>query len=165
VSATEPEKVYPQWPVSFSTVPYSDHRSLIEPEVGVIVPRQSHVNGSHHQFRATHCGVENCSLALHIPKYGSENGNRMRQIYNRCVVLAVCACAGSHAGLFRTALTKRRATAALYMPSEGVSCLPVGLSARGAQGGLLVRRDECTRRSTCRSYMPNLYISQQMLCK
>ncbi|KAH8993700.1 hypothetical protein EDB92DRAFT_1796172, partial [Lactarius akahatsu] len=38
VSAAEPDKVYPQWPVSFmaayGAVPYNDRRLLVEPEVG-----------------------------------------------------------------------------------------------------------------------------------
>jgi hypothetical protein len=37
VSAAEPDKVYPQWPVSYlaayGTVPYNDRRLLVEPEV------------------------------------------------------------------------------------------------------------------------------------
>jgi len=37
VSAAEPDKIYPQWPVSFlapyGTVPYNDRRLLVEPEV------------------------------------------------------------------------------------------------------------------------------------
>ncbi|KAF8266924.1 hypothetical protein EI94DRAFT_1802324 [Lactarius quietus] len=59
VSAVEPDKVYPQWPVSFlaayGSVPYNDRRLLVEPE-----------------FRALDYGMENCSLALTIPEYGSE---------------------------------------------------------------------------------------------
>ena len=39
VSAAEPDKVFPQWPVSFlaayGTVPYNDRRLLVEPEVGL----------------------------------------------------------------------------------------------------------------------------------
>jgi len=65
VSAAEPDKVYPQWPVSFlaayGTVPYNDRRLLVDPEISTFV-----------QFRALDYGMENCSLALHIPEYGSE---------------------------------------------------------------------------------------------
>jgi len=65
VSAAEPDKVYPQWPVSFlapyGTVPYNDRRLLVEPEISTFV-----------QFRALDYGMENCSLALRIPEYGSE---------------------------------------------------------------------------------------------
>ncbi|KAH8991445.1 hypothetical protein EDB86DRAFT_3079868 [Lactarius hatsudake] len=65
VSAAEPDKVYPQWPVSFmaayGTVPYNDRRLLVEPEISTFV-----------QFRALDYGMENCSLALRIPEYGSD---------------------------------------------------------------------------------------------
>ncbi|KAH9058102.1 hypothetical protein EDB87DRAFT_1564383 [Lactarius vividus] len=67
VSAAEPDKVYPQWPVSFmaayGTVPYNDRRLLVEPEVG---------SQLFAQFRALDYGMENCSLALRIPEYGSD---------------------------------------------------------------------------------------------
>ncbi|KAI0300035.1 hypothetical protein B0F90DRAFT_1726125 [Multifurca ochricompacta] len=65
VSSREPDKVDPQWPVSYlapyGSVPYNDRHLLVEPEISTFV-----------QFRVLDYGMENCSLALHIPEYGSE---------------------------------------------------------------------------------------------
>ncbi|KAH9014621.1 hypothetical protein EDB83DRAFT_2271785 [Lactarius deliciosus] len=65
VSAAEPDRVYPQWPVSFmaayGTIPYNDRHLLVEPEISTFV-----------QFRALDYGMENCSLALRIPEHGSD---------------------------------------------------------------------------------------------
>ncbi|KAN0129145.1 hypothetical protein V8E53_013016 [Lactarius tabidus] len=66
VSSAEPDKIFPQWPVSYlaayGTVPYNDRRLLVEPEV----------ISTFVQFRALDYGMENCSLALRIPEFGSE---------------------------------------------------------------------------------------------
>ena len=80
--AAEPDKFDPKWPVSFlaayGTIPYNDLRLLVEPEVGSLPPlRQSHNNmprqiSTFVQFRALDYGMENCSLALSIPEYGSD---------------------------------------------------------------------------------------------
>lgn len=46
---------------AYGTVPYNDRRLLVEPEISTFV-----------QFRALDYGMENCSLALRIPEYGSD---------------------------------------------------------------------------------------------
>ncbi|KAN0129158.1 hypothetical protein V8E53_013029 [Lactarius tabidus] len=65
ISSAEPDKVFPQWPVSYmaayGTVPYNDRRLLVGPEISTFV-----------QFRVLDYGMENCSLALHIPEFGSD---------------------------------------------------------------------------------------------
>jgi hypothetical protein len=68
--------IHPQWPVSFlaayGTVRYNDRRLLVEPEVGsLIIITATHIN-TLIQFRALDYGMESCSLALHLPEYGSE---------------------------------------------------------------------------------------------
>ncbi|KAH9979595.1 hypothetical protein BGW80DRAFT_1279156, partial [Lactifluus volemus] len=83
VSAREPDKVYPQWPVSFlapyGSVPYNDRHLLVDPEVIrfyslIAASRANHRKISTFvQFRALDYGMENCSLALHIPEHGSES--------------------------------------------------------------------------------------------
>jgi hypothetical protein len=73
VSSAEPDKVYPQWPVSYlaayGTVPYNDRRLLVEPEISSFV-----------QFRALDYGTENCSLHSGIRVRG--DGDRARRIYH-----------------------------------------------------------------------------------
>ena len=86
VSSAEPDKVFPQWPVSYlaawGTVPYNDRRLLVEPEVSetlrisaliwhpVLKPQTQ--MSTFVQFRVLDYGMENCSLALRIPEFGSE---------------------------------------------------------------------------------------------
>jgi hypothetical protein len=76
VSTAEPDKVYPQWPVSFlaayGTVRYNDRRLLVDPEVGSLIVTATQIN-TLIQFRALDYGMESCSLALHLPEYGSES--------------------------------------------------------------------------------------------
>ncbi|KAI9439097.1 hypothetical protein H4582DRAFT_2075755 [Lactarius indigo] len=64
-NGTKTDHRFPPIQVSFmaayGTVPYNDRRLLVEPEISTFV-----------QFRALDYGMENCSLALHIPEYGSD---------------------------------------------------------------------------------------------
>ena len=73
-STAEPDTVYPQWPMSFltayGTVPYNDRRLLVAPE-GPLVITATQIN-TLIQFCVLDYRMENCSLALHIPEYGSE---------------------------------------------------------------------------------------------
>ena len=67
----------------YGTVPYNDCRLLVDPEVRVILPRQSHVSLSV-QFRAFYYGLKNCGLHSEIRV--RDNVDRARRISNRCMV-------------------------------------------------------------------------------
>ncbi|KAF8466073.1 hypothetical protein DFH94DRAFT_781694 [Russula ochroleuca] len=73
VSSREPDKVYPQWPVSFlapyGSVPQNDRHLLVDPEISTFV-----------QFRALDYGMENCSLGLLIPEYDSDDAMEIAHI-------------------------------------------------------------------------------------
>jgi len=73
VSSREPDRVYPQWPTSFlapyGRVPQNDRRLLVDPEISTYV-----------QFRVLDYGMENCSLALRIPEYGSDRAMEIERI-------------------------------------------------------------------------------------
>ena len=72
-----------QWPASFLSahgiVRCNDRRLLIAPEVGSLIITATQIN-TLIQFRPFDYGMENCSLVLHFPEYGSEAMMEIRSV-------------------------------------------------------------------------------------
>jgi hypothetical protein len=82
VSSAEPDKVYPQWPVSYlapyGTVPYNDRRLLVEPEVGLLSIKFG-PSSEHAKADINFCSVPRIGLwDGELQPYAAHSGIRVR---------------------------------------------------------------------------------------